>query len=86
MNTYYKETVEFQEVVVMVDGSPVTDNYHLAIALGSSRPTEWNAPVTLGDKQGVMIQDLDMGLHTIWVKVTDDPEIPVFPAGSFLVA
>lgn len=28
---------------------------------------------------------LTAGTYTVWVKVTDDPEIPVIPAGSLVI-
>lgn len=80
-NTYYKESVEFQEVFVTVDGSPAWD-FDVAIVPSTTRPDdEWSAAYALQGKRGVLVSDLPIGDYGIWVRVTDSPERPVTFAG-----
>lgn len=81
MNTYPRETTEFQPVTVRVDSVTVTTGIQFAITARSTRPTTWTDAVLLGGKTGVMITGLAVGLYRIWAKVTSSPETPVLDCG-----
>lgn len=83
MNTYPRETAEFQPVTVTVDGAPVTTGVQFAVVESGARPTSWTTPVTLGGKIGVMVENLDPGTWHVWAQITSDPETPVVDCGEF---
>jgi hypothetical protein len=81
MNTYYKESTEFQEVGVSLDDLPTTQ-FEVAMLPVGTRPTdEWAEPYTLEGRKGVLLKDKTAGEYAIWVRVTDLPETPVLYAG-----
>lgn len=85
MNTYPRESTEFLEVIVEVDGEQVTD-YQVQLAPYNERPgSEWAAPVQADGKRGVMVTGLQPGMYRIWAKVSDNPETPVVDCGLVLV-
>lgn len=84
-NVYPKETVEFQPVLVTVDGTAVTDDVELAVVVFQERPETWSAPVELDGKIGVMIDSYEPGRYDVWARVTDAPEIVVVKCGGFMV-
>ena len=85
VNTYERETVEFQPIVITRDGAVITTNIETCITVIDVRPVTWLSAVTLGGKVGCMIQNLSAGAYEVWVRVTDSPEIPVKSAGTFQV-
>jgi hypothetical protein len=85
VNTYERETQEFQPVVVTLDGVPLLSNFEVALVPRGWRPTLWASPATIDDKPGIMIQGLNPGVYEIFVRITDMPEIPVVWAGSVVV-
>jgi hypothetical protein len=86
MNTYPRETVEFQPVAVTVNGTPVTTGVQFAIAAAGARPITWAAPVTLNAQIGVMVENLQPGVWHVWAQITSTPEIPVIDCGAFEVS
>lgn len=86
MNTYPRETVEFQPVVVTVDGAAVTTGVQFAVVTAGARPTVWVAPATLGDAIGVMVEGFTPGTWHVWAQVSSAPEMPVIDCGAFDVS
>lgn len=86
MNTYYKESVEFQEVFVTLDDVPSTA-FDCALLPVGNRPVaaDWAAPYTLEDRKGLLLQNLAAGEYGVWVRVTDLPETPVLYAGRIAI-
>lgn len=86
MNTYERETNEFQPVAVTLDGVPLLSNFEVALVPRGDRPTTWQSPVTIDSKPGLMITNLlGVGVYEVYVRITDMPEIPVVFAGSLVV-
>lgn len=76
----YAESVEFIPVAVTVAGAAVTTGVQFAVLPEGTRPTapSWTAAYTLVGETGVLISGLTPGYYHIWVKVTSNPETPVF--------
>jgi hypothetical protein len=85
VNTYPRETVEFQAVSVAVDGAAVTTGVQLAVVPSGQRPDTWADPTSLDGKIGVMVDGLAVGYWHVWAKVTSTPEQPVIFCGSLQV-
>jgi hypothetical protein len=84
MNTYQRETTEFQEVLVGVNGSQTT-SFEVALTAQGTRPTVWSQPTILEGKAGALLTGLTPGEYSIWVRVTDLPEVPVLHAGRISI-
>ena len=84
-NEYPRETIEFQPVVITVDGVTVTTGIQFAIVPAGTRPTTWTAPTTLGADSGVMVSGLTAGVYVVWAKITSSPETPVVECGRFII-
>jgi hypothetical protein len=83
---YPRETVEFQPVVVTVDGATVTTGVTFAVLAPGNRPvTGWAAATTLGGKIGFMITGMAPAIYAVWAKVASSPETPVIYCGTFRV-
>jgi len=85
MITYLEESVEFQEVIVRVDGEK-SDNFQVALVPIGERPTVWEEPTVLSGKRGVMIEGLPIGQYWIFARVRSEPETPVLLAGVVNIA
>lgn len=62
-------------VAFMTSGKPIDADWHGAV---------WDdkaARILIGPN-GI---PLNPGTYTVWVKITDDPEIPVIPSGSLII-
>lgn len=88
INTYPRESVEFQPILITLDGTPFTTaaDIEVSITAPSARPSTWIASTSLGGEIGVMIENLAVGSYTVWARITDSPEIPVINCGSFAVS
>lgn len=88
INTYPRESVEFQPILITLDGTPFTTaaDIEVCITAPSARPSTWIASTSLGGEIGVMIQNLAVGSYVVWARITDSPEIPVINCGSFAVS
>jgi len=77
-----QETKEFIPLVVTADGTPVT-SFSVAVCAGNDRPTTFNAADTVASEKGVLVGvgtswPLLLNVkYTVYVKFTDNPEIPV---------
>lgn len=86
MNTYPRETVEFQSVTVTVDGVIVTSGVQFAVAPAGTRPVNWANPATLNNEIGVMVENLTPGRWHVWAQISSTPETPVVDCGEFDVS
>jgi hypothetical protein len=77
-----QETKEFIPLTVTADGVPVV-NFSVAVCEGDARPTTFVTADTVGSEKGVLV---GVGTswplvvntkYTVFVKFTDNPEIPV---------
>ena len=82
MNSYERESIEFQQVTVTVDGEATTAGLSFAITSNGARPNTYVEPVIVAGKTGVMIQGLAPGLHSIWAQVASTPETVVINCGT----
>lgn len=84
-NRYPRESIEFQAVIIRVDGIKVTTGIEYCVVTAGERPEIWVAPVVVGTQSGFMVDGYDVGTWDVWAKVTSAPEIPVLNCGSFIV-
>lgn len=82
MNVIPRESVEFVEVKVTVDGAPATDQVEVTTTLGEARPTAWQPATILDAKTGLLIAGLPPGTYTVWARVLSVPEQPVTRSGQ----
>ena len=66
--TVPRETEEFLPLLVVYDGTPIT-NYETAIVKGCDRPTTWVAAATEGLYTGVVLDGLSKGEWHVFVRV-----------------
>jgi hypothetical protein len=87
-NIYPRESVEFQPILITLDGVTITSNIQTQITAPSARPSSsgWTNAVTLGSEIGLLISGLSVGTYEVWAKVTSSPEVPVIDCGSFAVS
>lgn len=73
-----RESIEFVEVDVTVNGAAVVSGVQLAVVLSGVRPATWANPTTLGGKIGYLTPVVAAAAtYEIWAQVTSSPEIPV---------
>jgi hypothetical protein len=75
-------------ITVTADGTPVTTFEVAFTQTGPQfRPTTWTAADTVDGEKGILVgpgttRTLSVGIkYTIWVRFTDNPEIPVLRVG-----
>lgn len=81
MSTYLKESIEFQQIIVTVDGQPNT-TFHVSLVPYGQRPGAWSPNMELDGKHGILVENLEPGEYWIYTKVEDNPETPVLLAGQ----
>lgn len=84
-NLFERESVEFQQVDVKLDGQLMSGGISFAIVPDGQRPVTFTEAVVFGGKSGVMIQGLDRGTYRIFAKVVSSPEVPVIDCGYFYI-
>jgi hypothetical protein len=86
-NLYQRESVEYQPVIVTVDGTVRTAGVTLAIVEDGERPVDddFDAPTVIGTEIGVMVDGLAVGAWHVFAKIVDTPEVPVVDCGVFHV-
>jgi hypothetical protein len=86
-------------VQVTVNGEPYDptgDVVQFAFVPGSAQPVTWYSGSWVTTVQGGYIAQclvgpensgvvLAPGAYTVWIMITDDPEVPVLPAGNLAV-
>lgn len=91
MNVYLSETLDLVGVTLKdkLTGVVVTTNLMYAVVPNGKRPRDvtdpWVAPVVIGARSGVLVQNLAPGIYTVFVKFTSNPLAPVEEAGQFQV-
>lgn len=85
MNTYPRETDQFVEVDITLNGSPTTTGITFAVVPDGTRPTTFTAAKTRGQVIGVEITGLTPGMYHVYAKATDTPYAPVIDCGVFQV-
>jgi hypothetical protein len=85
VNSYERESVEFQPVTITVDGTPVTSGVTFCLAPDGTRPVTFTTPAAVNGKIGVLVTGLTPGAYRIWAKVTANPETPVLNCGYITI-
>lgn len=85
-----RESVEYIELTVTVDGAPRTDGVQVAITTGSDRPDDWHAVTVIAGRTLALIgpgtdHPLTPGHYQVWARVTDTPEVPVLSVGRLTI-
>jgi len=93
-------SLEYVQVVVQVTAGPnlydpTGDEVQFAFVNGSAYPANWYTGSWTTNLQGSYIAECLVGpagtitlapaIWTVWVKITDDPEIPVRTAGTVTI-
>lgn len=83
-----RETDEALPVHIFASGVEITDPARVELSLTTAgvRPSDWQAPLVIGDALHVHVVGLDPGTHHVYARVTSAPETPVVHVGSFYVA
>lgn len=74
-------------ITVAIDDVPTSD-FEVTLTAPGGRPTAWEEPLLLSGERGILIGDdttfplLPGRKYTVWVRVVDDPEIPVQRCGT----
>lgn len=84
-NSYPRETVQFQPVIVTNNGLPVLSGVQFADVPDGSRPLVWAAAVVLSGQVGVMVAGYPAGRRHVYAQVTANPETPVIDCGVYMV-
>jgi len=86
MTTRYPNgSVEFQPVIVTVDGVQVFTGVQLSVVPFWTEHTTWVDPITLDGQIGFMVGSYAPGNYTVWAQVTDSPEHPYINCGDFVI-
>jgi hypothetical protein len=85
MNTYERETVDFQPVNVTVGGAPVTAGVEVCVVPEDQRPAAFIPAVVRGATIGVSIAGMSPGTYDVYTRVSAGPDVPVIKCGSFIV-
>jgi hypothetical protein len=73
-----RESIEFVEVDVTVNGAAVVSGVQLAVVPSGARPTGWANPTALGGKIGYLTAPVALAApYDIWAQVASSPETPV---------
>lgn len=85
VNTFQRETDEFQPVTVMVDDIAVKDGVEFSVVPNGERPAVFSPPMVIGDEIGVRVFALGPGGYRVFARVSSAPETPVVDCGQFAV-
>ncbi|MBP1241728.1 hypothetical protein ABID92_000444 [Frigoribacterium sp. PvP120] len=80
-----RESIEIVLVPVHVDGTLVTAGVEVTTTTGDQRPTDWRPADLTDDRTGILVTGLPVGVHTVWVRVTSVPEVPVLQSGQIRI-
>jgi hypothetical protein len=71
------------QMAFMLTGNPGPSDWHAASWDTWTYPTlQYVAKCLIGPNSSV---SLAVGTYTVWVKVTDNPEVPVLPAATLII-
>ena len=77
-----RESVEFVEAKVTVDGVQVTAGVNIAVVAKGIRPVTFNAPFTLAGKIGILTVPVATATESdVWARIMSNPEFPVVYLG-----
>jgi hypothetical protein len=85
VNSYERESVEFQPVTITVDGTAVTTGVTFCLAPDGVRPVTFAAPATVAGKIGVLVTGLTPGAYRVWAKIASNPETPILNCGYITI-
>lgn len=84
-NDYPRESVEFQPVLVTLNGAPVTTGVSFAVVPDGQRPVTFTPAQTMDGLSGVMVGGLAPGVYRIYAQMASGLETPVIDCGYFYV-
>jgi saccharopine dehydrogenase-like NADP-dependent oxidoreductase len=84
-NAYPRESVEFQPVLVTLNGAPVTTGVSLAVVRDGQRPVTFTAAATMDGLTGIMVAGLAPGVYRIYAQLANGQETPVIDCGYFYI-
>ncbi|MGH8965298.1 MAG: hypothetical protein ACRDXB_08210 [Actinomycetes bacterium] len=89
MWTLPRESKEYVGPITVKLGGVEVDTFEISVSVAGERPETWEDPVDYEGAPhrltGPHDSDLPVGLHHVWARVTDDPQLPVIFAGSIHV-
>lgn len=89
MNSYPRETNDFQPVILELGGVRVTvaqvGSVKLSDVPDGSRPLVWTDPVVFKGALGVAVAGYGPGKRRVFAKVTENPFAPALDCGTYLV-
>jgi hypothetical protein len=86
VKVYPRGSVEFHETPLLdEDGEAVAPDDVCATPWNTAPTDEWDTPVTLEDKQGLMVGTYDPGYYRTWARVDSNPETPIVESEPFTV-
>lgn len=85
VNSYPRESVEFQPVKVTLEGAPVTSGLLIAVVPDGQRPVTFTPAIVFGPEAGVMVSGLAHGTYRIFAQLESGPETPVVDCGHFYI-
>jgi hypothetical protein len=62
---------------------PASPDWHTGSWTGSTAPGIYLAQVLVGPENAGV--DLTQGTYTVWVRITDNPEVPVINSGTLII-
>lgn len=82
-----RESLEYVTFGVTLDGDPVpsTTAVQVSVTPRDERPGMWQSPVIVGTDLAVLVGGYQAGVYRLWVRVTDNPEVPVIDAGLIVI-
>jgi hypothetical protein len=85
--SFPRETVEYQTVVVTIDGTPVTDNVTFSVVPAGNRPNTWQPATIVDNATAFLVTGMTPGVYTVWAKITNtsSTERPVMNCGTFRI-
>jgi hypothetical protein len=81
-----RESVEFIPIHVVSPDTIATDTIQYALTTGRDRPTTWSPVISLDGQVGFLTGPHSTPtVYKVWVRIDDNPEIPVLHAGELLI-
>lgn len=86
VNTYPRESVEFQPAPIYQDGAIITTAIAYSVVATGLRPSTFTAATLLAGATGFLVGTYSQGTYDVWAQITANPEIPVIFCGSFAIS
>lgn len=84
-NAYPRESVEFQPVNIMVEGTPVLTGLSFAVVPDGSRPVTFSPADMVGGRPGFYVGGFGPGTYRVFAQLENPPETPVIDCGYFYI-